>query len=236
MAWSPLPDSKFEDDGPNRLIIGAGGHGRECIGLWRRSLSTRGLDADSRSWVREFVDDRLPDQAVLARLGATWIGSIEHATQIQRSPVEYVLGVGSGGARCAMEAAVPPLWKAAVAVDPKASIDDDLLMCDGVLVFAQATVTTNVILGRHTHVGRGAAIGHDCRLGDYVTVMPLASVSGNVVIGDRATIGSGAVVRQGQRIGDDAYVGAGAVVVSDVAAGLTVVGNPARAISPGARY
>jgi len=43
-----------------------------------------------------------------------------------------------------------------------------------------------------------------------------------------ASIGSGATVLGGVRIGAGATVGAGAVVVKDVPAGETVVGNPAR--------
>ncbi|HSS42840.1 MAG TPA: acyltransferase [Solirubrobacterales bacterium] len=43
-----------------------------------------------------------------------------------------------------------------------------------------------------------------------------------------ASIGSGATILGGVRIGAGATVGAGAVVVKDVPAGATVVGNPAR--------
>ena len=51
----------------------------------------------------------------------------------------------------------------------------------------------------------------------------------------RATIGSGATVLGGIRIGEGATVGAGAVVTRDVAAGETVVGNPARPLPRPAR-
>jgi len=45
-----------------------------------------------------------------------------------------------------------------------------------------------------------------------------------------ASIGSGATILCGVTIGERAVVGAGALVTRDVAAGVTVVGNPARAL------
>lgn len=49
-------------------------------------------------------------------------------------------------------------------------------------------------------------------------------------IEDDVSIGSGATIMCGVRIGKGAMVGAGAVVIHDVPAGATVVGNPARVI------
>jgi acetyltransferase-like isoleucine patch superfamily enzyme len=48
------------------------------------------------------------------------------------------------------------------------------------------------------------------------------------VIERGASVGSGATILGGVRVGRGATVGAGAVVTKDVAAGATVVGNPAR--------
>lgn len=51
-----------------------------------------------------------------------------------------------------------------------------------------------------------------------------------VIIGANVWIGGGAIILPGVTIGDDAIVGAGSIVTRDVPAGVTVVGNPARAI------
>ena len=55
-----------------------------------------------------------------------------------------------------------------------------------------------------------------------------------VRIGRYAWIGGGAIILPGISIGDDAVIGAGSIVTRDVPAGATVVGNPARIVSPGA--
>ncbi|HYP84132.1 sugar O-acetyltransferase [Variovorax sp.] len=53
-----------------------------------------------------------------------------------------------------------------------------------------------------------------------------------VNVGSDCWIGAGALILPGVTIGDGALVGAGSVVTRDVAAGATVVGNPARARAP----
>ena len=104
---------------------------------------------------------------------------------------------------------------------------------EGAILCPQAVVTVNTTIGRFAHLNLFAYVEHDCVLGDFVTLAPRASCNGNVVIEDGAYIGTGAILRQGKpgqplRIGAGVVVGMGAVVTRDVAAGITVVGNPAR--------
>ncbi len=53
-----------------------------------------------------------------------------------------------------------------------------------------------------------------------------------VKIGCDVWIGGGAIILPGVSIADRAIIGAGSVVTKDVAAGVTVVGNPALPLSP----
>lgn len=201
------------------VIVGAGGHARELYGvLYAAKIKCGG-----------FVDDIVPDPDTLARIDASHLGPIAQFAE-GTSDANYLIGVGSGAIRQKIERLLTTKTAAHPLVHPMAAIDLDVRMQPGTVVFAQATVTTNIDLGYHCHIGRGAAIGHDSILGDFVTVMPLASVSGSVTIGNRATIGAGAVVRQGQTIGSDAMVGAGAVVVNNVPSDTIVVGNPAKPV------
>jgi acyl-[acyl carrier protein]--UDP-N-acetylglucosamine O-acyltransferase len=81
-------------------------------------------------------------------------------------------------------------------------------------------------LMKHVHVGHDAVIGEDCE------VAPGVVVCGHVTLGDRVKVGVNATILPHRVIGDDVTIGAGAVVTSDVPAGATVVGNPARIIEP----
>ncbi len=64
-----------------------------------------------------------------------------------------------------------------------------------------------------------------------------AILSRPVVIEDDAWIGIGAIILKGVRIGRGARIGAGSVVTSDVPAGVTVAGNPARpAVEEGSHH
>ena len=70
-------------------------------------------------------------------------------------------------------------------------------------------------------------IAHNCRLGKNVALAYPCRLGGSTHIDENAYL-SGAVVRNQCHIGERAFVGMGAVVVKDVEAGVTVVGNPAR--------
>jgi serine O-acetyltransferase len=74
-----------------------------------------------------------------------------------------------------------------------------------------------------------AVIGRNCMIFQQVTI-GTGSVPGLPTIGDHVDIGAGARVLGGIRIGNDARIGANAVVLSDVPAGATAVGIPARIV------
>jgi maltose O-acetyltransferase len=104
------------------------------------------------------------------------------------------------------------------------SLGDGVFLNFGCVVLDVVAVT----IGDGTQIGPGVQI----LTADHPRA-PAERASGlefgrPVSIGRNVWIGGGALLMPGVTVGDDATIGAGAVVTRDVAAGSTVMGNPAR--------
>jgi serine O-acetyltransferase len=81
-------------------------------------------------------------------------------------------------------------------------------------------------------IGETAEIGHDCTLYHGVTLGGTSWQAGkrHPTLGKGVVVGAGAKILGPVYIGDNARIGSNAVVVKDVAAGVSVVGVPARVV------
>lgn len=73
-------------------------------------------------------------------------------------------------------------------------------------------------------------VGHDCVVGDHVIMANNASISGHVQVGDHANFGGYSGVPQFRKIGAYTHISGMSLVLKDVPAYMTVMGNPASAI------
>lgn len=105
---------------------------------------------------------------------------------------------------------------------------------------ADSTIHSHVWIGKGVHVGErckvqafcfipeGVTIGDDCFIGPRVTFTndkhPPSDVLTDTYVEDHVSIGAGAIILPGIRIGVGAVIGAGAIVVHDVAPGAEVKG------------
>lgn len=214
-------------DAPTCVIIGGGGHARVLIDALQTTRSPHRLavlDVDPRRWNLTMLD--VPIVGDERCLGDLVAAGLTH------------FAIGVGGAANTMprqrlyENALTFGLEPLSIVHPAATVSRWATIGPGAQLLAGAIVNAGARIGANAIINSGAIVEHDCTIGDHVHVATGARLASTVQVGDGAHIGAGAVIRQLIRIGPAAVVGAGAVVVNDVSASTTVVGVPAKPLSP----
>jgi sugar O-acyltransferase (sialic acid O-acetyltransferase NeuD family) len=101
-------------------------------------------------------------------------------------------------------------------------------LAEGVFVGANSVIGPGAQLAEHVFVNRGVTIGHDTYIGAFSRIQPGSNLGGLSHIGCGVTVAIGATLLERLIIGDHAFIGAGAVVISDVPANVLMVGVPAK--------
>ncbi len=113
-------------------------------------------------------------------------------------------------------------------IHPTVALDDYCQIGEGVVIYPHCFLGANTIIGNYVALHPTTVIGHDVVIDDFTTISGLSGILGGVKLGKRVYIGYGVTIVPEKEIGDDAFVGAGSVVIRNVAEGTTVFGNPAR--------
>jgi serine O-acetyltransferase len=109
----------------------------------------------------------------------------------------------------------------------------------GIEIHPGATIGSRLFIDH----GMGVVIGETAEIGNEVTLYQGVTLGGTSLekrkrhptLGNGVIVGAGAQVLGPITIGDGARIGANAVVVRDVAPGVSVVGIPAKAVEPRAK-
>ena len=206
------------------VIVGAGGFGRE-VHSWVKS-SPKFIARESIGSV-VFIDDVADPATVPAPI----IGGIE--AYIPAEDDVLICAIGSPEYRRSVVerlssrgAKFVEFIHDSVVFGEKVRTQPGLVLCPNVVI------TTDVDLGEHVHINTGSTIGHDVVIGDFVTLSSACNLAGRVTIEDDAFLGTAVTIIPGKTVGRGALVGAGSVVLKNVAPGITSFGNPSTSYGP----
>lgn len=207
-------------------VYGASGFGREVLPIVRANIDA----AEWKTTRLVFVDDGMKAEEVNSHR----VMSYQEFIKQDADEKHLVFAIAASEIRQRLVERAERDGVSAVQVFAKNSlIMDEVDIALGAVVCPFVTLTSNIRIGQHFHANIYSYVAHDCIVGDYVTFAPAVRCNGNVIIEDHVYVGTGAVIKQGRPddpliIGRGAVIGMGAVVTKSVAAGTTVVGNPAR--------
>lgn len=203
------------------LIIGAGGHAKVVIDLFRAA----GLHD-----IVGLIDSGAPGTLVngvpviggdgdLARLLAEGIGHAHVAIGNNRTRLRIARALQGQG------------FVLANAVSPSAVLSASVVLGEGIAVMAGAVVNAESRLGDACILNTRASLDHDGSIGEGAHVAPGCALAGNVSIGRLAFLGVGTSVIPGIEIGEEAIIGAGSCVVRPIPAHAKAFGVPAKVVA-----
>ena len=203
------------------IIIGAGGFGRE-VHAWASQSR-----ANNCEWqIKGFLDDDLDTLqkrpcpgSILSRIadyqpapGDLFVCAMG-IPRIKRHCSELIRGRGGEFTNI---------------IHPTAVFGWEVKLGYGVIICPFTVISCNTMLGNGVGINLHATVDHDVSIGDWSQVNCHSDLTGGAALESEVLIGSSVLVLPNIRIGRGAVIGAGAIVMRDVAEETTMAATPAR--------
>lgn len=203
------------------IIVGAGGFGREVY-QWAAKNPGNG----TLFTMKGFLDDN-PAALDGYRYPLGIVGAVKDYSPQTDDVFLCAIGNPQDKQRC-VESLQSRGAKFTNLIHPSAVLGANITIGQGIIICPNVVISADIRIGDFVAIDSQSVIGHDSNIGHYAHVATFSAIAGGSQLGERVFIGCHSTVLPGITIGPDAVVGAGSVVTKPVAAGVTVVGIPAR--------
>lgn len=206
------------------IIIGAGGHSKVIVDI---------IQNEQKYEIAGFIDNNLPmghkvlDYPVLGK-------EEEINTLIKKHEIfGGIIAIGDNFIRSNVEEKIKQLcneFKFINCIHPKSNIAFNVVMGEGNVVMAGATINTSSEISNHCIFNTNCSIDHDNRIANFASIGPNAVTGGNVEVGEFSAIGIGATVKHNVSIAYNCIIGASSLVNKDAKSNSVYYGIPAKFI------
>ena len=203
-------------------IYGASGQGKEVreIADYQNAITNR--------WNKIiFIDDNKPEGLFMG------LEMLSLNTAINKyKDLEFVIAIGEPKTKKRIyERLISNNCCLGNVISPESQVSPYCTIGKGIVIKRGAIISADAVIGDNTTIQSYACIGHDAIIGKHCQISTHVDIGGQTIVGDCVFVGLNAPVREMLTIGDQAIISAGAVVLKNVDANVTVMGNPARVIS-----
>lgn len=207
------------------VIIGAGGLGREILGL------IQSANRKEPRWnVKGFYDDGTECGNLIH--GLPVLGKVKDLS-LQQESLDVAIAIGDSNTRRKVYDRLNKQHLSFPAIiSPDAIILDEVSVSigNGVLCCAGTILTCDIAIGAFTLLNLCCTVGHDTEISPFCSFMPSVNISGETRIGSEVYMGTNSSIINRTSIGANTTIGAGAVVTKDLPANCVAVGCPAKPI------
>ena len=206
------------------IIIGAGGYSKVIVDI---------IHNDQKYEIAGFIDNNLPIGHKV--LDYKVLGKEEEINNLINKQEIFggVIAIGDNFIRSNVEKKIKQLcneFKFINCIHPKSNIAFNVVMGEGNVVMAGATINTSSEISNHCIFNTNCSIDHDNRIANFASIAPNAVTGGNVEVGEFSAIGIGATVKHNISIGYNCIIGASSLVNKDTKSNSVYYGVPAKFI------
>jgi sugar O-acyltransferase (sialic acid O-acetyltransferase NeuD family) len=207
------------------IILGAGGYAQELVWI------VDDLNAQRPTWdLLGYVDPKSQKRAGDLHYDRRVLGNWDDA-QADRA-IYFACGIGDPAARAReCTEAERRGYKPATLIHPSVIVAKHVSIGAGSVIGAGCILAPYAALGRHCALNLGVTVGHNTMIGDYSVLSPGVQLLGEAQLGERVFLGANATIYPGRIVGAGSIVGANSFLLTNLAAGKSAIGVPAKQFS-----